>query len=149
MGQLGDSFQRLKHLIWTKIIFGPGSIKYMQQSVEKVPGKASKQRLKLSRQGYDPLGTTAKHSCSACKKVQQNANAIIPLSHHLTFSIPVKKATLCNFTLQLCSWTIKTTLRNSGTNQTPGCWTHFGVRSYYCKIHPKAGGSKSAGTTTP
>lgn len=60
------------HLIWTKIIFGPGSIKYIQQSVEKaVPGKASKQRLKLSSQGYYPLGTTAKHLSSAHKKAEK------------------------------------------------------------------------------
>lgn len=134
------------HLIWTKMIFRPESIKYIQQSVEKaVPGRASKQSLKLSRQGYNPPGTKAKHSCSAHKKVEQNTNVIIPLTHHLTFSIPVRKATLCNFTLQLCFWTFKTTLRNKPNSC---CWTPFGVRSYCHKIHPKAGGPKSAGATT-
>lgn len=86
MGQLGSSFQRLMHLIWTKIILGLGSIKHIHQSVEKaVPGKVSNQRINLARQGYNLLGTTAKHSCSSCKKAEQNKNVIIPLTHHLTF----------------------------------------------------------------
>lgn len=37
------------------MLFGPGSLEYFQQSVEKVaPGKASKKQIKLSRQGWVP-----------------------------------------------------------------------------------------------